>query len=177
MDPPPIEFFNNPPARAVNRLLNIADAPAPTVNIPADDPDRFIRRAASSVKDSTAYPKWKKAFEDLANDGPAFAVLLEDLDKWLTTVQDHSSPSSQKKRAAMEYKWSTFIRTIEPGIDDEHIWHSDVILKHCDKFPYILVSLSFLFFCFFFDTNVVRIILLMAPEAAKTSRRAPFKSI
>ncbi|KIJ95156.1 hypothetical protein K443DRAFT_11605 [Laccaria amethystina LaAM-08-1] len=132
MEPPP---FINPPARALDRLIQIADAPLPIANALPDDPNRFIQRPLPpSLKDSTAFPQWKKAFEDLANDGPAFTVLLENVEVWLTTVQSHASPSSQKKRRAMEYRWEMYVNTMEPGISGERIWHSDVILKYGQKF-------------------------------------------
>ena len=150
---PQAQAFNNPRGQAINRLIHLGDAPPPVANAPVNDPDRFIRRAfPSSHKDNTAYPHWKKAFEDLANDGPAFAVLLDDLDHWLTTVQSHSSPSSQKKRDAMEFKWWKFVTTLEPGINEERVWHSDVILKHSDKFLYVLVSFFYLSLSFLFKS-------------------------
>jgi hypothetical protein len=95
-------LFINPPARALDQLIQIADALLPIANAPPDDPDRFIQRPLPpSLKDSMAFPQWKKAFEDLTNNGPAFTLLLENVEVWLTTIQSHTSPSSQKKHQAM----------------------------------------------------------------------------
>lgn len=143
MEPPPPGFFINPPARALDRLIQIADAPLPTANAPPNDPDRLIQRPnPPSLKDSTAFPQWKKSFQDLANDGPGFTLLLENLDEWLTTVQAHASPSSRKKRQAMEYRWEIYVGIMEQGISGERTWHSDVILKYGPKFLPVLNHLA-----------------------------------
>lgn len=148
MEPPPPEFFINPPTRALDWLMQIADALMPIANAPLDDPDRFIQRPIPpSLKDTQAFPQWRKAFKDLANNGPGFTIPLENLNVWLTTVQSHASLRSQKKWETMQYQWEMYVHTMEPGISSKHIWHSDVILKYGQKFLPVLVSfLSFFFF-------------------------------
>lgn len=114
----------------------------------------------SIAKDKLTHRKLRTNMQLCAGSDPTvFAQEIDEINKWLLTVEDKSSPHTKDSKMRIYILWCELIDCFYPDLGADNLeahWETDIVRKHAAQFLPVYVRVVYYRFPFVYSQASIR---------------------